>query len=402
MKKITLTLFVAICCMIAFTQPIPQQEWMQIFNGADSLNDGAFVIGVDGSIVVSGITETNPGTFKILTIKYDKNGVQLWAVLYNTPGIFPEADFANDIKLDNAGNIYLAASVVIGPAGTDKEFTTIKYDSLGVLQWAATHPDTGEAYSLVLDGLGNVYVTGWTKAGTPAKEDFTTVKYNSNGVQQWAVKYGGAERDIANSIALDGTDNIYITGINLNTTTNRANHTTVKYNNSGLQQWATTFTNGSFAFTGSEQRSVVAASNIVLDNGNIFVIGAADNGGTADYVTIKYNNSGVQQWINTFNGTGNGKDYISDLDVLTNGNIVVTGESFGISSNADFVTIQYDTAGGTQNWLQTYNGIANGADRARGIDIDNANNIYVTGVSFNVPCSVVKEGIKLFQKQLFA
>ena len=109
----------------------------------------------------------------------------------------------------------------------------------------------------------------------------------------------------------------------MNTSTNRANHTTIKYNNSGAQQWAATFTNGSFAFTGDEQRSVVAASNIVLDNGNVYVTAAGDNGGSADYVTIKYNNSGVQQWIRTFDGSGNGVDDISNLGIRASGEVVV-------------------------------------------------------------------------------
>jgi hypothetical protein len=52
------------------------------------------------------------------------------------------------------------------------------------------------------------------------------------------------------------------------------------------------------------------ANAIALDNeGNVYVTGNSEGPGTDyDYATIKYNSSGVQQWVMRYNGPGNDFD----------------------------------------------------------------------------------------------
>ncbi len=173
-------LIAAIFAILAISSPaqnptITQQDWISTFNGPQDLNDFGFTMDFSGNLYVTGISEVSPGIYKITTLKYNSEGLLMWSVPYMTPGAFPEIDFANDIKVDPSGdNIYIAASVAIGPSGSDKEFTVLQYDSSGVLQWEYVHPDTGEAYALKIHSSG-IYAVGWTKSG-PAKSDFTTVK----------------------------------------------------------------------------------------------------------------------------------------------------------------------------------------------------------------------------------
>ncbi|HEX6180643.1 MAG TPA: T9SS type A sorting domain-containing protein, partial [Chitinophagaceae bacterium] len=77
-------------------------------------------------------------------------------------------------------------------------------------------------------------------------------------------------------------------------------------------------------------------------------------------------------------------DNAADLAVDALGNVYVTGfSSSGSGSFADYVTIKYNTTG-TQQWLISYNGTANDGDQATAIAVDNLGNAYVTGGSVSV------------------
>ena len=103
----------------------------------------------------------------------------------------------------------------------------------------------------------------------------------------------------------------------------------------------------------------------------------------ADYTTIKYNSSGVQQWLQTYNGPGNSDEdaYSLVLDAL--GNVYITGYSPGSGTDVDYATIKYNSQG-TQQWLQRYNGPGNSIDDARNVAIDTSGNVYVSGTSIGI------------------
>ena len=69
------------------------------------------------------------------------------------------------------------------------------------------------ATSLVTDASGNVYVTGVANNGSTG-DDYVTIKYNSNGARQWVATYDGpgSGDDVPNSIFVDKSGNVYVTG----------------------------------------------------------------------------------------------------------------------------------------------------------------------------------------------
>src|SRR5690606_38757563 len=99
-----------------------------------------------------------------------------------------------------------------------------KYNSTGNLVWA--HQVAGGAifsagYGIALDASDNVYVTGeftglgyfgTTSVGSTGGSDIFVAKYNTSGSLLWVNHLGGPESDFGNSIAVDGSGNAYVTG----------------------------------------------------------------------------------------------------------------------------------------------------------------------------------------------
>jgi len=111
------------------------------------------------------------------------------------------------------------------------------------------------------------------------------------------------------------------------------------------------------------------------------VTGWSNGSGTSeDYCTIKYNSSGVHQWVARYNGPGNNYDYANSIAVDGSGNVYVTGYSFGSGTSDDYCTIKYNSSG-VQQWVARYNGPGNGSDGAYSIALDGSGNVYVTGRS---------------------
>src|SRR5258706_11519964 len=96
---------------------------------------------------------------------------------------------------------------------------------------------------MAIDNSENVYLTGYSANADGIYRDATTVKINSAGAQQWARTLNGTVNgdDEGKSIAIDGSGNVIIAGYtdidNDNSSLNN-NYLTVKYDNNGTQQWA--------------------------------------------------------------------------------------------------------------------------------------------------------------------
>ena len=138
--------------------------------------------------------------------------------------------------------------------------------------------------AMVNDGAGHLYVTGWYNSpflpmahdtlGNTGGNDIFLVKYDEAGNELWSRSAGNGNINSSNSIAVDPSGNVYITGtftppyiafgpdtlISFNSSMFVA-----KYNATGSLQWAITPTGSSSAQT---------ATGIAADlAGNIFITG---------------------------------------------------------------------------------------------------------------------------------
>jgi len=303
---------------------------------------------------------------------------QEWAVRYN--GIGNSGDNARAITTDKSGNIYITGQSIIVTGTGNNDFLTIKYTSSGIQQWVARYNgpanDNDYAQAIVVDDSGNVYVTG-SSQGNGTFFDYATVKYNSSGIQQWVARYNGIENrsDQSRAIAIDDFGNVFVTGESYSSISGY-DCISIKYGSSGNQLWIASYNNLSNADGGFVLKSD--------KQGNVFVGGYSGNiGSQEDFLTIKYNSAGIQQWASMYDGITHQIDQIKYMVLDVSGNVYVTGSSAGTSNYADYAIIKYDSSG-IQQWVRRYNGTADYYDRPCGLGIDKNGNIYVGGYSSEI------------------
>ena len=217
---------------------------------------------------------------------------------------------------------------------------------------------------MVIDTNGNVIVTGRIATNTQ-NTNYATVKYSSSGQQQWAAIYNGIGTnsiDEAVAVTVDKSGNVYVTGFSEHSGFLTDDYVTIKYNSSGVQQWLARYDSGSL-----DDPVAIAVDNI----GNVYVSGYSYITG-ADYLTIKYNNNGDSIWTRRYNGPANGNDFARSMVFDRLGNVYVTGNS---QSENCYTTIKYSETG-QELWVKKF---VLGYARGLKIAIDTNFNVFVTG-----------------------
>ena len=191
--------------------------------------------------------------------------------------------------------------------------------------------------------------------------------------QIWSVRYDGPDHldDTPKALAVDAKGNAHVTGISSGGTETYEDFITIKYDTNGNQLWTA-------RFDGPEHRNDMPQA-LALDNyGNVYVTGWSYSIETDyDYVTIKYDPDGNELWVARYNGEGNGEDIANDIAVDKSGNVYITGGSTG-TDGFGRATIKYDTYG-NQQWVAYYKVPGESRDGANALALDSQGNIYVTG-----------------------
>ena len=260
--------------------------------------------------------------------------------------------------------------------------------------WVSRYNGPGNSADVSLDGAlnssGNLYVTG-VSVGVGTYGDYATIKYYPNGDTAWVRRYDGPEdsSDCAIAIAIGPNGNVFVTGYSTSSGPNY-HYATIKYYPNGDTAWVRTYNepgNGEDLPCGIETDGL----------GNVYVTGytkVADM--NDDCLTIKYYPNGDTAWVRRYNGPENSHDDPSAIAVDGYSNVYVTGKSVGIGTHFDYATVMYDSLG-NEVWVKRYNGSGNHDDRVHAIAVDDSGNVYVTGESYGIESSLDYVTIKYFQ-----
>ncbi len=382
--------------------PNGDTAWLRRYNGSQDSLDGASTIAVDASdnVYVTGgcdgwVTVEFPKLMifgDYATIKYDPDGDTAWTRRYNGPGNDLDGAFA--IALDGSGNVFVTG----GSFGeTSFDHATIKYlpngDTAWVRRYNGTHDYTDVGKAIAVDGSGNVYVTGWTDYNDLIQElaDYVTIKYYPDGDTAWVRRYDGPGNhwDEASAIAVDGSGNVCVTGSSLGSGTS-GDYATIKYDPDGDTAWVRRYNEPG---NGHDRPSAIAVDN----SGNVYVTGDSPGSGTfSDYATIRYYPNGDTAWVRRYSAPGDSA-VATAIAVDSYGNTYVTGYSWS-GTDFDYATVKYDSSG-NELWVETYNGLGNGDDKAWHIAVCGCDTVYVTGESYGSGTDKDYVTIKYVQKE---
>jgi hypothetical protein len=325
-----------------------------------------------GNIFVAGWRSYSPGGIDIVTLKYYPNGDTAWSRYYSSWGSY--TDHPSVVKADNQGNVYMAGTSADG--ASRYYYILIKYLPNGDTAWTRLYhdfpaPDYGPFISI--GESGNIYLAGYITV-SEMNTDLLLIKYAPNGDTIWRRIYGSPSQaaDGATAIALDSSENIYLTGFTSDSDHQWSDILTVKYDSSGTRIWTAQY-NGALDYT--DMGYYVAVDN----DENIYVAGdSREVNGYDDMVLIKYSADGDSLWHRYYNDEVNRDDKVRGLAVDNSNNVIMTGYSSVAFGN--MITIKYDPAGNLI-WQRAYFPFEMYNSSPTSICLDSFGNIYITGLA---------------------
>ncbi len=403
-------------------------------------------IGPDGNIYVigtiNGITDLDPGK-NILEIvpldtsatylsKFSPNGDFICAYTWS---IIDGFCCANDLLIDNIGNIYIVGtfigSVDLDPGENQdiihslgkREFSfLVKLNSLGDYEyshvWRGIRISNAQCASngdIILSGSFPMEYNEWRMPvklapgnegddfWSSGKTDGFVSVYNSSGDIKYSITFGGESHDYCHGIALDSNDNIYILtqfydSINIDpgpvdairAKGGGASVALSKFSIEGEFQWYKVwgaFTTSHITIDGSDNLLVSGSFNneVDLDPGSNTVVIKPVKYKKCFYIS-QFDNDGNINWVNIFEGEG----FLEHIDTNKIGETCFVGsfknlirmngsvsEEILLSSNKYDIFIANLNDSGEIQWNYSLGGP--GEERGFGITIDDNGAIFTVG-----------------------
>ncbi|MEJ7739817.1 MAG: SBBP repeat-containing protein [Chitinophagaceae bacterium] len=328
----------------------------------------------------AGVTNlVSAGSDDIFVAKYDAAGDYVYAKQFGSP----QSEIAYGIALDGLGNTHVTgifrgtvdfdpgagvANLTILGSGPDAFISGLNSqgnykNAIQLGNYPVTNiDDLGK--SIAVDALGNTYITGYF-AGTAdfdpgdsvanltskfSSRDIFIASYDASGNYRYAIAIGSINEEMANSIAVDGSGNVYVTGyfsgsVDFDPGAGESNLTSTgsidiflaKYDASGNYVFAK-----AIGSTGNDAGNGIT----ITESGNVYITGYFSgtvdfdpgagvtnlaNAGSLDIFVVRYNAFG--EFMDGISVGGPGVDMGNDLAVDGSGNMYVCGLFTGI---ADF------------------------------------------------------------------
>jgi hypothetical protein len=341
MKKTLLYNILFFCLILSLKtfsqeQILVQKEWLSSTGTLDTIPYSATAMDSHGNLIVVGNTLYTGQVNNILITKYDDEGAIIWERQIN--GQDNGKDFGTGLYIDTDNNIFVTG--VIFSDVTNYDYIIAKYAPNGNLYWTQLFNGAGNNYDLPVAITGNsnfCYVTG-TSFSSTSLTDFATLQLNADdGTINWVRTYNYSNGyELPVGLVLDSLGNVFVTGASASSF-NNWDIATIEYDATGDEINVNRSQNSINGFD--------KPFDIKKDyNGNIYVVGRTlTSSNTYDIKLLKFNSNLNLQWIRNFDGFSS-DDEPSKIEVDLQGNIVIVGYT-KLDNKRKILTVKYDPTG---------------------------------------------------------
>ena len=315
-------------------------------------------IGSDASGNVAVVSGPSGGRDLVVT-SYTQDGALRWR-----SAISPSTGtFTGDWVVAAPNGDFVAVGHNVTSSGSPIAITMARFSSTGGLLWRVNVPGTFPSVGrLVIDSSGNAYLA-FNALGDG--QDIQVRKYNSSGALLWSqtISTGLLANDIASSLALspDGAQ-VAVTG----SISGGASWITALYDTStGTRKWLVNAPEG------------IAARDVVIDAGRVYVAGLGNVGITGYLSAIAYDRTtGARLWRTDKKPADATSAAGLRMDLSPDGSLVVTGQA--ARGFLDWYTVALETTG-VVRWEAVRDGGLNTDEIPRGVLVLGDGTTVVTG-----------------------
>ena len=317
-----------------------------------------------------------------------------------------ESDLINGMTTDNEGNAITAGYTRDVPEGDKFDVNVMKVAKDGTVIWSKNFNSSEHeiAYDAAVDSHNNIYITGMTKGnfgdlnascGSDSMPDPFIAKLDKDGTMLWGRMVCSDKAGLARGIAVDDSDNVYITG-NVNgdlegqAGLGKNDVFVAKYDSDGTRKYLTQL--------GSDENDF-PDSMVVDQDGNAYITGytkgniGAENLGKSDIFVSKITDIGSIAWTTQYGSDTTDKNPAIAIDTA-NSLLYITGQTKGVLEPDGANAGSYDvflsamSFDGVIFWTKQFG--TEETDTGEDLIVDNNGSIFIAGNTNIVPAEGTK------------
>jgi len=217
------------------------------------------------------------------------------------------------------------------------------------LAWSRTFGgsryDYAESVQQTTDG--GYILAGFTQSYGAGSGDAWLVKTDAIGVEQWSQTFGGSRYDGAKSVQQTADGGYILAGFTGSYGAGGNDAWLIKTNAAGVEQWSQTF--------GGSGNDEIYSVQQTTDGGYILAGFTQSYGaGSGDAWLVKTDAIGVEQWSQTFGGSS--EDYAKSVQQTADGGYILAGFTGFYGAGSEDAWLIKTNAEGTKQWTQTFGG----------------------------------------------